>query len=189
MRFCALSFVTSRSTIRQMEFQNFVQKYKRLRGVSIKVTGDLINALIREDFGTAARQLGMLHGKYIDLETDDESAVLMDHAIYDIYHDGMNAVDRLLLTEPYAEGSDEHCLLQSMQTAHFALIQVEEPIPGVGIMAVARPRNIPIFLIDMNLSMTVEPGTISMVSARLSLPIMFPLLRAAIADRPVTEMM
>ena len=85
----------------------FVQEYKRLRGVSIEVSGDLVKSLKSEDLGTAAQQLGMLVGKTINLETEDESAVLMDHAIQDIYHDGMNAVDRYLLTEPYAEGSAE----------------------------------------------------------------------------------
>ncbi len=151
-----------------MDLQTVVQEYKRLRTASIDLSNALAKTLIAEDIRTAARQLGILHGKYIDFETEDESAVLMDHAIHDIFHDGLNAVGRLLLTEPYVEGSDELRLLRSMQQAHFAIINIEKPIPGVGVQAIDRLWDTPIFLIDMNFSHTVQPG--AMLATRIHSP-------------------
>lgn len=141
-----------------MDLQAIVQDYKRLRAASVALSNALAKTLISGDIPTAAQQLGMLHGKYIDLETEDESAVLMDHAIHDIFHDGLNAVGRMLLTERYVEGSDELRLLRSMQKAHFALIQVDKLLPGVGVLAVDKLRNMPILLIDKSFSHTALPG-------------------------------
>ena len=140
-----------------MNLQDYVRDYKRLRAISVKLAGVVVNTLASEDIVTAARQLGMLNGRYIDLNTEDESAVLMDHAIQDVYRDGMNTLDRLLQTEPYPEGSTELCLLRSMQSSRFTLLTIEEAIPGVGLRMVDHLRNTPLFLIDINFSYSTKP--------------------------------
>ena len=151
-----------------MDYKAFVLDYQRLRSVSIEVSNAIIETLAGGDFKTAARHLGILQGETIVFDTEDESSVLMDYAIHDIYQDGSNATSRFLQTEPYTKGSNELCLLRSMQTSHFALLQAKEVIPGVGVLAVDLQRNTPILLIDINFSNNAEPGL--MLATRIHSP-------------------
>jgi len=144
--------------IARMDQAAILRDYKELRGKSIALSNRLMKTLEQDDVGAAASALGMLHGKHIDLETEDEMCVLMDYAIHSIFHDGRNAVDRLLATDPYPEGSPELRLLRSMQRSHFTILEVTSPIPGFGVHALDGPGRTPIVLLDVGFSQTAVPG-------------------------------
>jgi hypothetical protein len=59
------------------------ETYRRVRQVSFELNnGKLVPALSKAAIDFAASSLGMLRGNVIVFDTEDESAVLMDHAIY-----------------------------------------------------------------------------------------------------------
>ncbi len=117
-----------------------------------------MKSLATEEIAAAADALGMRHGKTIELETEDEIAVLMDYAIYNLFREGSNAVDRMLAENPPPEGSPEKRLLLSQQKSHYTIFQVESRIPGFGVEGVEGSAQTPVMLVDVGFSMTARPG-------------------------------
>ncbi len=134
--------------------------YQELRRKSVAVNTRLVESLNKDDIGAAAAALGILHGKHIDLETEDELSVVMDYAIHNLFHDGRNAVDRLLENNLFAEDSPEFRLLEAMQKSHFTLFDVTLPIPGFGVRGLDGPAKTPITIVDVGFSTTAEPGLV-----------------------------
>ncbi|CAN5626137.1 hypothetical protein BH09PLA1_BH09PLA1_14960 [soil metagenome] len=63
-----------------MNRDEILADYTALRRTSVAINGLLAHTLRPGDIKTAAGQLGILHGKQIELETDDELSVVIDHA-------------------------------------------------------------------------------------------------------------
>jgi hypothetical protein len=141
-----------------MDQAAILRDYTELRRKSVPLNTRLVKTLEKEDIGAAASALGMLHGKQIELQTEDEINVMMDHAIHSLFHDGRNAVDRLLETEEYPEGSPELRLLEVMRQARFTIVEVTSPIPGFGVHALDGPGKTPIVIVDIGFSKTAVPG-------------------------------
>lgn len=151
-----------------MDRAAILRDYRALRERSIGLHTRLSMMLTSEDIGVASGELGMRHGKNIELETEDEISVLMDHAIYDVVRDGRNAVDRLLEEDPPPEGSMELRLLHSLQKARYTIFEVHTPIPGFGVLGVEGPAKTPILIVDLGFSSTAVPGLV--LATRLHSP-------------------
>jgi len=132
--------------------------YKALRRVSVAMSERLAKMLSGEEIKAAASALGMLQGKNIDLQTEDELCVVMDYAIYNVFRDGRNAVDRWLEDDPPPEGSNELRLLRSMQNSHYTIVHVQMTIPGFGVRGLDGPEKAPIVIVDVGLSATAQRG-------------------------------
>jgi hypothetical protein len=141
-----------------MDQVDIVRDYKVLRGAAVALSNRLVETLSRDEIGAAAAALGMRRGKTIELETEDEIGVMMDYAIYNLFRDGRNAVDRMLEENPPPERSIELRLLRSMQKSHFTIFEVQKPIPGFGVRGLDGPEKTPILLVDMGFSVTAVPG-------------------------------
>jgi len=141
-----------------MDPQSILRDYKSLRAKGTALNNVLAEMLSGPEIDAAAKELGMLRGKTINLETHDEICVLMDHAIHEMRRDGLNAVDRLLLENRPPEGSDELRLLRSLQKAHYTIFDMETPILGLGVRGFIGPEKTPILLIDIGFSQTAVPG-------------------------------
>jgi hypothetical protein len=102
------------------------------------------------------------------LETEDESVVLMDYAIHDIRHDGLNLIDVILRDEPPEEGSVALRLLRSLQQARFVLSTVTDVEPGLGVYGDASHIDEPCFLADVGFSKTAVPDLL--IASRLHAP-------------------
>lgn len=92
---------------------DLVSRYKELRAKARPISNALAKSLGKDVIGDVARKLGMLNGKEILLETEDEIVVLMDTGIFDIRRDGENAVEQFLRERPPAEGTDERLILET----------------------------------------------------------------------------
>ena len=149
----------SRQSTTPIDQAEILRDYKVLRRASVPLNTRLVKTLNRDEIGAAAAALGMLHGKRIDLETEDEIAVMMDYAIHYLFRDGRNAVDRLLDADPPPEGSPELRLLRSMRKSQYTIFTVHEPITGLGVHGLEGPQRTPIVIVDQNLSGTAAPGT------------------------------
>lgn len=146
------------SIIPPMDRAAILRDYKSLRSLSVPLNKKLAERLTRDEVDEAARSLGMLRGKRIELETEDEVCVLMDHAINGVLRDGHNAIDRMLLEAAPPEGSNELRLLRSMQGARHTILEVHAPIPGLGVMAFDGPERRPILVVDVGFSSTATEG-------------------------------
>jgi hypothetical protein len=141
-----------------MDQAAILQDYRALRIASVELSTKLVKSLSREDLDTGGKALEMLKDGKLFLENEDEISVLMDYVIHNVFHDGLNAVDRMLRDHSPPEGSLELRLLKSMQTSRCTLLDVEVAVPGFGVIVREGPGKNPIILVDAGLSSTASPG-------------------------------
>lgn len=138
---------------------DLLDRYKQLRQIGLKLNNQLTKHLPRNSFGEGAKTLGMLRGKNkIELDTDDEIAVLADFCLHDVRQNGLNTIDRYLIECPPAPGSEEDLILRAKQQAWYSLLAVEDRELGVGVHVVDLLRDEALFLVDVGFSRTASAG-------------------------------
>jgi len=144
-----------------MDQAAILRNYKELRRKSIAINTRLVESLSGEEMREAASALGILHGKNeLVLQTEDELSVMMDYAIYNLFRDGKNAVDRLLEINPFPQDSPEQRLLRAMQKSHFTLFETTQAVLGLGVRGLDGPEKTPIVIVDTGFSQTAHPGLV-----------------------------
>src|SRR3982750_1596939 len=80
------------------------------------------------------RDFGLLKGKQLQLETDGELIILMDHALYDRRDRGKTTAQRYLEKLPKTDDPDEATVRAAMAGHRYSLYEVATVHPGVGIV-------------------------------------------------------
>jgi hypothetical protein len=141
-------------------FQDIAAHYERLRPTRWRLNNELVRRLSREALHEGAKKIGILRGGMFVFDNEDETSVLMDYCIYDVYRQGRNAVEQYLCDVPPNPDSDEMACLRAMQHATYALVAVLRVEPGVG----CHVRNLfteeTRLLADMGFSKTAQPGAV-----------------------------
>jgi hypothetical protein len=132
----------------------------RLRQVSRSLGSKLVSTLGKEDLDEGGRRLGILRDGILVFGSEDETAILMDYCIYNVYRDGRNAVQRYLETSPPQPGSDESTVLKAMRQAYYTFVQVTAVERGVGVTVHDAFRDEVHFLADVGLSNTVPKNIV-----------------------------
>jgi hypothetical protein len=108
-------------------------------------------------FTKAAKAFGLLAGKKLMLESNDELTILFDHIIYDRSNRGRIPVQRYLAKLPPTQDQDEELVRRAMEHARFSIFELEEVHPGRGVAVRDRVRGgEPLFVVDEALSSTVR---------------------------------
>jgi SEC-C motif len=147
---------------------NLLARYKHLRQVGLELNTRLAKSLSRDALDEGGKKLGILKGKVLTLDTEDEIAVLMDYCIHDVRQHRINAVERYLNQSSSAPDSDEWILLQALRQARYSLVIVESAEPGVGVHIRDLLRDEPLFLVDVGFSRTASVGMV--LAARIMAP-------------------
>ncbi len=100
----------------------------------MKVNNGLFKYIPRDVMEEAGKNLGILRGKTFVLGSEDESPILADHSIHDIYRNGQNSVDRCLEKSPYPADSDEQRILEGLKEALFSVFIIRDIERGVGVV-------------------------------------------------------
>lgn len=116
--------------------------------------------LPKEVLDEGARKLGMLHGDTFVFDSEDETSVLMDYCIYNVFRQGRNAIDRYLCDCPPDPASDEMVCLRAMQHAKYALLVVLSVERGVGLHVRDLLTDGTHFLVDIGFSQTAERNAV-----------------------------
>jgi hypothetical protein len=150
----------ARSASQFSNSKDLVARYRRLRSVQMRLNNELVSRLPMDVLREGAKRIGILHGDMFVFDNEDETSVLMDYCIYDVYRKERNAVDQFLCDCPADPESDEMVCLHAMQHATYTLLVVLGVEPGVG----CHVRNLfteeTRLLVDMGLSATGQPGAI-----------------------------
>lgn len=137
-----------------------VALYQRIRPVRLRLNNELVGRLSRDVLDEGGKKLGILRRGMFVFDNEDESSVLMDYCIYDVYRSGRNAIDEYLEDNSPDPESDEMACLQAMRHARYALVLVTGIEPGVG----CHIRNLftdeTRLLVDMGFSQTARPGVL-----------------------------
>jgi len=145
--------------------RDIVAFYKRLQPIRLRLNHELTGRFPRDVLDEGAKKLGILRGGVLVFGSEDETCVLMDYCIYDVYRNGRNAVDQFLCDCPPDPDSAEMACLHAMQHATYAVIVVVEVEAGVGCLVRNMFTEETRLLVDMGFSRTAKPGTI--VATRL----------------------
>lgn len=141
-----------------VNYASIKHEYAALRLAGKSLNRRLVTTLQKHEVEAAARLLGIMRGKRIEFETEDEMSVLFDYTIHNLFHDGRNAVGRMLENDPPPEDSIEFRILRSMQKSHHTILNVEEASPGLGVSAFDTAMDQSILVVDKGFSMTATPG-------------------------------
>ncbi len=137
-----------------------VAAYERLRPLRLRLNNELVRRLSRDVLEEGGKKLGILRRGTFVFDNEDESSVLMDYCIHDVYRSGRNAIDQYLEDNSPDSQSDEMACLQAMRNAKYAMVIVTGIEPGVG----CHIRNLftdeTRLLVDMGFSKTARPGVL-----------------------------
>jgi SEC-C motif len=133
--------------------------YKRFRQAGILLNRKLVKALSTE-IQEGGRRLGILRNDVLVFGSEDETHVLMDYCIYNVYRDGLNAVQRYLAKSPPPRDSDEMLLLQAKLEAYYSIFKVIEVQRGVGVVVRDILRDESDFIIDIGLGSSLRENAV-----------------------------
>ena len=134
--------------------------YRRFRQLGVALNLKLVKTIDKGALDEAGRRLGILKNGTLVLDTEDQMSVLMDYCLHNVWIDGQNAVQRYREQSPPRSGSDEMLLLTAMLDGHYALIEVLDTEPGVGLTVRDHLRGVTHFLADIGMSQTAKIGSV-----------------------------
>lgn len=137
-----------------------VALYQRLRPVRLRLNNELVGRLSRDALDEGGKKLGILRRGMFVFNNEDESSVLMDYCIYDVYRSGRNAIDQYLEDNSPDPESDEMACLQAMRHSKYALAIVTRIEPGVGCHIQNLYTDEARLLVDMGFSETARTGVL-----------------------------
>lgn len=127
-----------------------------------KIGKDLHISLVKQidplDYIKSAQRLGIGQGKRIFIQAKCELDILLDYCLYDIYHDGRNALQRLLAESKRPAGSDERRVLESAAAARYCLFIIEDTDDDGMVYGFDLLRGEPAVVVDFGLSQSAPPG-------------------------------
>ena len=109
-----------------------ISRYKHLRTVGRNLNHKLVERLSKDVLYEGGKKLGILQRNTLVFNSEDETSVLMDYCIYDVYRNGRNAVEQYLVDSAPTPESDEMACLRAMQKAVYSLFVVESVMRGFG---------------------------------------------------------
>lgn len=112
-----------------------VERYLRLRAASRRLNHNLLATVPPETMDYVGNAMGILCGRTFFFETESVAAVLADCCFFDRAVGGANLARRYAEEAPPFEGTYEHELLEAMLRARYAVLDVRERVPGVGVNA------------------------------------------------------
>ena len=142
------------------DFSDVQARYKRMRGIGVKLNKVLTKLVPREAIEATGKKLGFWQDDTLVFDSEDQSCVLFDHAIHGWFREGRNTLDRYAAEHPQTPGSDDEALLNALQRTFFSLFQVEGSVDGVGVRVLDILHDRRRFLADVGLSQTAARGLI-----------------------------
>ncbi|MGF1614811.1 MAG: hypothetical protein ACFCVA_13125 [Gammaproteobacteria bacterium] len=136
-----------------------LKRYKRLRERGRELNDLLIKQLTKTAIRECAKKLGLLEGKTLVLDREDELSVLFDYCLYSHRLSGKNTIDRYLeSSSTFALLDDERLLLKAMADSYYSLFLVDAVQPGKGGILSDLLRDETLFLMDIGLGQSARPG-------------------------------
>jgi hypothetical protein len=134
--------------------------YDRLRKTQRAINSRLIKTLSRKAIEESAKNLGFYENGQLVADDVSELDLVMDSAIYDYFPSGgKNAVARFASNNNL--DGDNKTVVDAMLRARFTLIELGEPVEGIGVHANDLVFADRFFLADVALSQTAVVGVVS----------------------------
>jgi len=135
-----------------------IDRYRSFRAISRSHNSGALKCLSTEALMEQARRLGILRGRTLILDTEDELALVYDLALYARQGGRKRPLDRYAASQRLAPDSDEARVLDAMLAARFALIRVERRHPEAGLIVTDLMREEEFWLVDEGMESTAPFG-------------------------------
>jgi hypothetical protein len=135
-----------------------VERYRRLRAVSIELSQRLIKTIPSHAFGEVGDAIGILRNGVLVFDSEDMSCVMGDCCFYDWFENGKNLVQRYAETHPAAPGTDESFLLNAYTQAKYRVLMGQGAVPDAGIRCRDAMSGEELFVMDLGLSRSPRSG-------------------------------
>jgi hypothetical protein len=133
--------------------------YTRLRATQRALNRRLVKMLSKRAIHESAESLGFFDGYEVVVEDESDLDLVMDSAIYDHYPSGnKNAVARF--ASQHKLKGDEKTVVDAMLRARFTLVELGEPVAGIGVHAQDIVFEEAFFLADIALSTSAVAGLV-----------------------------
>lgn len=145
-----------------------VARYKELRKTIVELqNNDLLKYVSKKALDVCGKKLGVLKNNTFILDNMDYIGVVMDYCIYDYREGGLNAVAQYKADSQLDPDSEKYAVVKAMSESFHTLVEVENVLPGVGVIVNDLMGDRQFLLIDMGLGGT---ATEDMVIATRLLP-------------------
>jgi len=135
-----------------------LNRYKRLREVGCHLNSHLVTLIPRVAILECGKKLGLVQGKALVLDNEEELSILFDYCLHNYRRDGKNIIERYLETSPTLVTADEMILLQGKLNSYYSLFSVQEVHQGRGAMLRDILRNKTLLLMDLGIGKSAAPG-------------------------------
>jgi hypothetical protein len=151
--------------MRQKDVQN---RYRHLRALSTRHLNAALKYVARPSILERAKDLGLLHGKTLVVDSHETMTLLMDLAVQTAKPGRSRAIDRYAKVADLSADPDDARALSSIVAAKFAVLRVEgyHKVAGLTVEDVFRGGTI--WLMDEGLTVSAQPGFV--FATRLSWP-------------------
>jgi hypothetical protein len=176
-----------------------IDRYRQFRTISKRHNSGALKCLPTEALMEQARRLGMVRGRKLFLNTEDELALVYDLALYARQGRRKRPLDRYASSQGLPPDSDEARVLDAMLAARFVLIRVERRHPEARLIVRDLMRQEELWLVDEGMESTAPVGLKMAtrvfspedfhMAAGVFVPLSGLLLMSAIARRPLLSRM
>jgi hypothetical protein len=135
-----------------------IDRYRKFRSISIRHNSGAMKCLSTEAFMEQARRLGIMRGRTLILNTEDELTLVNDLALYARQGGRKRPLDRYASSQRLSSDSDEARVLDAMLAARFALVCVERRHPVAGMIVSDLARGEEFWLVDEGMEATAPVG-------------------------------
>jgi hypothetical protein len=133
-------------------------RYRTLRAVASRHQNAAVAKVSKTAMNRGATDMGLLDGKTMLLETDQELTILFDHLIYDRVSRGKTPMQRYLDKLPETDDADEALVRGGMSRQVLTLFEIEKVEHGTGLLGRDLLRDRTHFVVDELLSISASPG-------------------------------
>lgn len=137
---------------------NGIKEYKKLRETARSLNSKIIKVVPKEVINQTAKDMNMLSGRTLVLDSEDELSFLFDRIIYDVPCDGKSTLEHFEIESSSQLSEMEKEIIQAMKNAYFSLFEVVGSVPGEYVQLADLLSDNQIELTDLSMSTSARKG-------------------------------
>ena len=135
-----------------------IDRYRKFRAISRTHNSDALKFVSSEALMEQARRLGIVRGRTLILDSEDEFTLVYDLALYGCQGGRKRPLDRYASSQRLSSDSDEARVLEAMLAARFVLIRLERRHPEAGLIVADLLSDEEFWLVDEGLEASMPVG-------------------------------
>ncbi len=150
--------VSAIEPLAQRSRAEIIDRYRQFRAISRTHNSGALKCLSSEALIEQARRLGIVRGRTLILDSEDEFPLVYDLALYGRQRGRKRPLDRYASSQRISSDSDEARVLDAMLAARFVLIRFERRHPEAGMIVTDLLHDEEFWLVDEGMEGSMPVG-------------------------------